>query len=396
MKKNPPLLQVERQNTDKSLNAERDKTNKSLAGSQFITEMHTDSAFKAERTEADQTVSESRSLSDADQDIKRDSSEFSLADELKNSEERLVQERLQSDLAIELERSLVDTALEKERELKSILASRLLEQERKLTDKNLSVERAKTDTEVSQGSILLSDEIAQHSKTKLSLTTRDEFLAIVSHDLRNPIGAAASCAEMILEDAAKNGLSPEVKHWVEFIKRNVDNSLRMISDLLDAERVAEGKMHLQLEPNDVASLIQECIENSAHVALSKSVLLLATPVNIPVKVICDHDRILQVLSNLVGNALKFTPQGGTIIVSAHTNNQEVSLSVRDTGTGIAEEKQEQIFERLAQLRTSDRTGLGLGLYISKMLIEAHHGRIWVESKLGAGSVFHFTIPLSIN
>jgi signal transduction histidine kinase len=114
----------------------------------------------------------------------------------------LFTERDQSDKAIQLERSRVDLAIQKERELKSALASQLLERDRNLTDKNLSAERTRTDSEVQRTTALLSDEVSEHSKTKISLTTRDEFLAIVSHDLKNPIGTASLCAEMLLEDPA--------------------------------------------------------------------------------------------------------------------------------------------------------------------------------------------------
>jgi len=101
---------------------------------------------------------------------------------------------------------------------------------------------------------------------------------------------------------------------------------------------------------------------------------------------------MQVLSNLIGNALKFTPSGGSITLNANLGETEGEVSVCDTGPGIPEGKKDYIFDRFAQLRSKDRTGLGLGLYISKMLIEAHHGRLWVESKVGEGSTFYFAIP----
>jgi signal transduction histidine kinase len=113
-------------------------------------------------------------------------------------------------------------------------------------------------------------------------------------------------------------------------------------------------------------------------------------------VICDRSRVVQVLSNLIGNAIKFTPAQGRIRVSCTRTGLEsndVQVSVSDTGPGIAPEKIDTIFERFSQINSQDRRGIGLGLYIAKMMVEEHPGRIWVESKLGEGSTFHFTLPL---
>ena len=116
----------------------------------------------------------------------------------------------------------------------------------------------------------------------------------------------------------------------------------------------------------------------------------------PIVAWVDRDRILQVLSNLIGNALKFTPNGGTIALSARKQETHVEISVTDNGPGIPEQDTGQIFERFSQLKINDRRGLGLGLYIAKWIVEAHQGRIWVTSELGRGSTFTFTLPLSVS
>jgi len=304
----------------------------------------------------------------------------------------LSNERDRSDQAVELERSQVDQAFEKERELKNTSASQLLEQERKLTDKNLSTERTKTDSEVQRTASLLSDEISEHSRTKISLTTRDEFLAIVSHDLKNPIGAASMCAEILLEDPAFLKFGTEARNSIELIKRNIDTSLRLIADLLDMERIESGKLQLVLKKYDIGQIFQEVIERFAQVALTKTVELRTASSVVSREVFCDKDRVMQVLSNLLGNALKFTPQGGLITLDANFSEDGVQVSVSDTGPGIPDEKRLKIFERYAQLGVNDRVGLGLGLYISKMLVETHQGRLWVSSKVGHGSTFTFTLP----
>lgn len=200
------------------------------------------------------------------------------------------------------------------------------------------------------------------------------------------------CAEMLLRSVAFHGLGVEAVKAVELIKRNIDTSLRLIADLLDLERIEGGKINLKLEEHSLCQIIQEVVEGFAPVALAKVVILKHVPVNPSGHILCDKDRVVQVLSNHIGNSLKFTPSGGSIVASTNFGENEVQVSIADTGPGIPPEKKSQIFERYAQIGVSNRTGLGLGLYISKMLIEAHHGRLWVSSKLGVGSTFHFTIP----
>lgn len=357
--KTPPPLKAERKKTDQSLIAERDKTDESLVGAIGNAENRTDTLVKKSRTESDQTTSSSRKEADA----------------------------------IEGARSRVDAAIDQERTLKNALVSDLLEGEREQTDEDLGAERSQTDLMVSHASNRLSDEVAQHSKTKVTLTTRDEFLAIVSHDLKNPIGTISSCAHLLLDDAALRKLGSEkVIHWIEVIERNAGAALRLIEDLLDMERVAEGKLHLKMESCSIDEIIRDSIESFVQVAAGKDVNLRALPSKVSTQAICDRDRIMQVLANLIGNALKFTSAGGSVVLSKNLTEAEVKVSVSDTGPGIPEERKGRIFERFAQLGSKDRRGLGLGLYISKMLIEAHKGRLWVQSKVGKGSTFYFVIP----
>lgn len=386
-----PFLQTERQKTDHSLTAERDKTNESLTDAREKTEVRTNKSVDAERLAADLTTSNSRAEADAHRKSEFKTLRVDEKDERKKSDERLLEERQDADKAIEKERSRVDAAMSHERDLKDTLITTLLDQERGQTDQNLKAERSKTDSQAHQASNLLTDEIAEHSKTKVTLTSRDEFLAIVSHDLRNPIGTASSCAEMLLKDETYK-VDAEVRPWIELIKRNVDTALRLISDILDMERIAEGKLALKLDRQNVDKLLHESVESFTLAASGKNVLLRMDPSNISEEILCDRDRINQVLSNLIGNALKFTPERGSIILSATLTENEMHIHVRDSGPGIPEEKMNFIFDRFAQLGSKDRTGLGLGLYISKMLVEAHKGRLWVESTFGEGSKFSFALP----
>jgi signal transduction histidine kinase len=385
-----PFLESERKNTDESLGNERDKTNESLSVAREQTERSTDNKVQAERTLTDQVTTSSRIQADSERENQRVS--LSAASNAVQDAGQLHDERRSADRATERERSQVDAALEKERELKNALVSRFLEQEREQTDENLSLERSRTDSKVEQGMTLLSAEVAGHLKTKTSLTTRDEFIAIVSHDLKNPIGAVSTCADMLLEDDYPKKLDAETRTWIEFMKRNADMSLRLINDLLDMERVAEGKLQLEFGRHDIGRIIRESVESHALLASAKSILLRIMPANISGDVLCDRDRVAQVVSNLISNAIKFTPEGGSITVNANFQENEVQVSVRDTGPGIPDNKKEQIFERFVQLSSNDRRGLGLGLHISKMLVEAHQGRLWVQSKCGEGSTFIFALP----
>jgi signal transduction histidine kinase len=312
---------------------------------------------------------------------------------LESADHALTNQRKSEDKAIENERSNMDTALRYERSEKERLMKKVFSQEREATDKNLMGERVKTDLHVERSAELLTLERAAHVEAKSALTTREEFVAIVSHDLRNPIGAILSSAEILLEEASIVGISSDAKSLIELIKRNAETSLQLISDILDMERIVEGKIQLQLTKNRIDDLIIESAEGFAHAASAKKILLKTVLLNNSNTVMCDKDRVAQILSNLIGNALKFTPTGGSVTIEAHETKNEVTISVRDTGPGIPDDQKSRIFERYAQIGNKQRGGLGLGLYISKTLVESHLGKLWVASVPGAGSTFWFTLPI---
>lgn len=381
---NDQNFQTERENTDKSLGEEREKTNLSIAQAKDKAESQTDIKVQQERAETDKATLDARTNEDSKRKLDR------------TTDDQTKAERKRADVAMEKERAHVDVAIVREREVKSTIETTILSQERELTDKSLAVERTTTDIVVTSSMVKLTKEVAEHSKTKVSLTTRDEFLAIVSHDLRNPIGAILSCMEMLLEKTADRKIDSETKVWIEMAKRNADSALRLINDILDMERIAEGKLELSKARVDLGRVLRESTESFLHAAISKNVILRSIPTLTLCELFCDHDRILQILANLIGNALKFTPEGGKVVLRAEQNEKDIIFSVCDTGPGIPEAKKVQIFEKYAQLRTADRRGLGLGLHISKMLVEAHGGNLWVETTLGHGSTFFFSIPLEVS
>lgn len=389
---NQLILKSERKTTDDSLVVKRGQTDGSLSDARDKAERRTDKIVLKERNDADQASSSSRKVADLNRDNERKTSAPDTTGEQKRSDDRQTEERLHVDKAVELERSRVDAAMVHERESRTALMTHILEQEREQTDQNRFSERTRTDSATNRASQILSDEIAEHSITRGSLTTRDEFLAIVSHDLRNPMGAVSSCAAMLLDTPGFQGITAEIRIYLQLMKRNADTSLRLISDLLDMERVAEGKFELQLKLWSIDEIIADCLENFIHQAAAKSLTLTADVAPGMDKILCDRDRVTQIITNILGNAVKFTHVGGSVTIKARMVAEGLEVSVVDKGPGIPEEKQAQIFQRFAQLKSKDRTGLGLGLYISKMLVEAHKGKLWVESKVNEGSTFRFTVP----
>jgi signal transduction histidine kinase len=361
--KDPPR-QSERDKTDVSPHAGRVKTDEPLRDSDLASEHQADLNRDAERAEADKAKLQNRSDSDASRDLGRADMGRSRAERQAARDERLRVEREITDEAIKAERLRADAATERER-----------------SDYHAS---AKSSAES------LSQEQERHQKTKAALTTREEFLAIVSHDLRNPLNHISIAVQNLLEEPE------DIKEVASSINRSAGEMLRLIEDLLEVERIAVGKLTLHYEEHDVSEIIKQAVEELQGAAASKGITLEAEPQDVCGYVVCDRSRVMQVLSNLIGNAIKFTPAKGQICVSCQRTGpegKEVQVSVSDTGEGIAPKKIKTIFERFSQIHDEDRRGIGLGLYIAKMMVEEHPGRIWVESKLGEGSTFHFTLPL---
>jgi signal transduction histidine kinase len=223
-----------------------------------------------------------------------------------------------------------------------------------------------------------------------ALGLRDEFLAIVSHDLRNPLNAIALNTQL-LERLVSSGDSRLGR-----ISQSLDSSIaqmrRIISDLLDLAAIEAGKLSVQLRPGDARNPIEEAVETSRSVSAEKSIALDAGIGPDPLPARFDPGRIVQVLDNLIHNALKFTPNGGRITVEGRRINHVVEIRVRDTGPGLEPEELSVIFDRFRQVEKRGRRALGLGLYISRSIVESHGGQIWVESAPGEGSTFLFTLP----
>jgi signal transduction histidine kinase len=174
---------------------------------------------------------------------------------------------------------------------------------------------------------------------------------------------------------------------------NVAFLCRMVDSMLDIERFAQGKVTLNLKPVDLCVLLQDTANLFSPVAINRACTLKADLCPEPLWVSADHDRLIQAVSNVVGNAIKFTPSGGTISLAAKRDGTQVIVSITDTGPGIAEGDRLKLFRMFSQLNKAEG-GLGLGLFIAKSIVEAHGGTMWVDSTVGQGSSFRFTLPLA--
>ena len=327
---------------DPSSQSEREKSDEAQHDSDSASEHQADFDRDAERVEADRAKLQSRSDSDASRDLGRADLERSGAKRQAEGDERLRVERQTSDEAIKGERLRTDAATEKG--------------------------RSHHQASVRSSAELLSQEQKSHQKTQATLTTREEFLAIVSHDLRNPLNHISMAAQNLLEEPE------EAKAIALSISRSAGEMLRLIQDLLDLERIAVGKLTLHYEEHDVNEIIKEAVEEFQGDAAAKKITLSAKPKDMCGYVVCDRNRVMQVLSNLIGNAIKLTPAKGQICLSCQRTGpegNEVQVSVSDTGEGIAPEKIDTIFERFSQIYNQYRRGIGLGLYIAKMMVEEH-------------------------
>src|SRR5690606_27162939 len=225
-----------------------------------------------------------------------------------------------------------------------------------------------------------------------ALHARDEMLSVVAHDLRNPLNAIILGVEGVLEDLSQTQLPAEFQtlQTVRVSARRMD---RLIHDLLEVARIESGKLRIEPHPERISLLIHEAVAMMRPLAAAQGLELVCEVDRTIPLVEVDGARILQVISNLIGNAIKFTLKGGNVRIQAELAASEVLVVVSDTGAGIAPEQLPHLFARHWQGSDRDRRGIGLGLAIAKGIIESHRGRIWVESQRGVGSRFYFTIPL---
>jgi PAS domain S-box-containing protein len=236
----------------------------------------------------------------------------------------------------------------------------------------------------------LETECAARSEAERATKMRDETLAIVAHDLRNPAHALLAAARML----ALQATDEKGRRHLAIVERSAAEIERLISDLLDVTRIAAGRLMLQRASLDPSTLIQETVERFQVQASAKDIALKCEVASDVKPIDGDSDRLVRVLSNLLSNALKFSPGGRQISVRAANDQQTVCFSVKDSGIGIPESNLPNVFDRFWQGDRASRTGAGLGLSICKGIVQAHGGHIWVASKVNRGTTFYFTVPMA--
>jgi two-component system phosphate regulon sensor histidine kinase PhoR len=226
---------------------------------------------------------------------------------------------------------------------------------------------------------------------------RRDFISNISHELRTPLASLRVVIET-LQDGAYDDPETAV-HFLDRAASEVDVLTQMVEELLELSRIESGQVPLRLQATAVADLLLKPLDRLKPQAERAQIkLILDLPAALP-KVLADPERIHQIVTNLLHNAIKFTPDGGKITLQAHKDEAEnaVVISVHDTGIGIPKEDEGRIFERFYKsdrARTRSRGGTGLGLAISRHIVQVHNGRIWVKSKEHKGSSFYFTLPMA--
>ena len=222
-----------------------------------------------------------------------------------------------------------------------------------------------------------------------------ELVSAVSHELRTPLTAIRGSLEL-LADGDAGELPAAARPVVEMATRGSLRLSRLVDDIIDLERLESGTFGFLPEPHDLGALVHDAVESLSVLAREAGVVVDVSAG--PAVVVCDGDRVTQALVNLLGNALKFTPVGGTVLVSTARRGEEMQVSVADTGRGIPASELFAIFDRFHQVEPDDarqKSGAGLGLAITRRIVVGNGGRIWAESTPGQGSTFHFTLPAAV-
>jgi signal transduction histidine kinase len=225
-----------------------------------------------------------------------------------------------------------------------------------------------------------------------AVAARDDLMGIVAHDLRNPLHAIAIQATYLQKAAT----SDKAREQAESIISTTARMAHLIKSLLDVASMEAGRFSVTAIRCDVDEIIRACLQVFDAVATAKGIRLASTVKQAGLVACADRERVLQLLSNLLGNAVKFSPQGGEVVFSVEPQGEHVRFSIRDAGPGIPHEHLQHIFDRFWKREIDGNKGTGLGLFIAKSIVEAHGGQIYVESALGHGATFSFTLPLYVS
>jgi signal transduction histidine kinase len=258
-----------------------------------------------------------------------------------------------------------------------------------------ALDRLRADERVARAEAETAQQLLTEQNRRLREADRlkDEFVALVSHDLRTPLTSITGYVELALED----DLSDQTREYLGVVARNSDRLLALVNDLLFVASLQAGDVALDLSETDLGEIVRESVESMEPRAAAKKIALTCELETVP-KLDADTRRILQVVDNLVSNAIKFTPEAGSVHVSLATAGDGVVLEVADSGIGIAPADQRRLFERFFRAENAVSRhvpGTGLGLYIAREIAAAHDGSLTVRSELGHGSTFRFELPLAV-
>ncbi|HVV16317.1 MAG TPA: ATP-binding protein [Polyangia bacterium] len=261
------------------------------------------------------------------------------------------------------------------------------------SDRRFDAEQLASATELANRIALAIENARLYDAATRAVKAREEVLSFVSHDLENPLMAILLTTEMLLGSAPDN---ERRRGWKQLdrIRRGVKQMRHMVEDLLDISSIDAGRLSMEMGEHPVQAVLEDALELLQPVAKDKAISLTTQVSCSDAKLRCDRDRLVQVLFNLVGNALKFTPEGGEVLVSAKLSGERAVVAVRDSGPGIPPRLVPHLFQRYVQDQRTARRGRGLGLYICRGIIQAHGGTIWVDTAVGQGSTFSFTVPLA--
>lgn len=258
---------------------------------------------------------------------------------------------------------------------------------------SLSVTKRVDDDGETAGYLFVAADITQSREVS---RLKDEFVGLISHELRTPLSSILGYLELMRDDD-ENPLSDEQEQYLAVAERNAHRLLRLVGDLLFTAQVESGKFPLDLKDVELEQIVKAAVESARPAAANAGITIVEDVPTGAAVIVGDPVRLGQVCDNLISNAIKFTPKGGTVTVALSTTDKDAVITVRDTGMGIAESELDQLFSRFFRATTATRNavpGVGLGLTITKAIVTAHHGEMGVESEEGTGTQFSVTLPLA--
>ena len=352
----------ERSQTDASLREERLNTDDAIRGDRKSAERVAESVIDKARAVADAVVTAERKKSD--RRIRLDTGQA--------RQKGLAGKRAAADREVHGQRASADVALRDDLKNRATALEALLVHERAATDAYLLTERVRSDDDVAN---------------------RDDFLGMVAHDVRNLLHGVILNLEILAPSGTGKDADPRIATTKLRIRRDVALMSRLIGDLVDVASIDAGRLAMTPAEADATALVLEATETFQAASREKGLTLVAEVPPEPLRALFDYGRMLQVLANLIANAIKFTPRDGRITLRVEPEKGRLKISVADTGVGIPKPMLGAVFERFRQVAKEDRRGMGLGLYISKCIVDAHRGRIWAESTPGKGTRMVVLLPI---